>query len=84
VAIVGQSEFTLSLWRRGKGGGGPLEGVALKIWTFLGPNGTLFARDHFRAQKSLDFQGPPLPMTLEIDFLPSKSLRPAACKQQVH
>ncbi len=28
--------------------------------TFLGPNGTLFARSHFRAKKSLDFQGPPL------------------------
>jgi hypothetical protein len=28
--------------------------------TFLGPNGTLFARCQVRAQKSLDFQGPPL------------------------
>jgi hypothetical protein len=30
--------------------------------TFLGPNGTRFARCPFRAQKSLDFQGPRLPM----------------------
>jgi hypothetical protein len=43
-----------------------------------------FARCHFRAQKSLDFQGPPLPMTLEMDFPASKSLRPAPYKQQVH
>jgi hypothetical protein len=27
---------------------------------FLGPNCTRFACSHFRAQKSLDFQGPPL------------------------
>jgi hypothetical protein len=38
----------------------PLEGV--------GPeNGTRFARFHFRALKSLDFQGPPLPMALAMD-----------------
>ncbi len=30
---------------------------------------------HFRAQKSLDFQGPPLPMPLEMMLHPSKSLR---------
>jgi hypothetical protein len=38
-----------------------------QILLFLGPNGTRFARGHFRAQKSLDFQGPPLPMALEMD-----------------
>jgi hypothetical protein len=38
----------------------PLKGV--------GPeNGTRFARSHFRAQESLDFQGPPLPIALAID-----------------
>ncbi len=36
--------------------------------TFLGPSDTSFARCLFRAQKSLDFQGPPLPMALEIEF----------------
>jgi hypothetical protein len=41
----------------------PLEGVGPESETFLG-----FARCHFRAQKSLDFQGPPLPMALEIGF----------------
>ncbi len=56
---------------------------ALKILTFLGPNGTRFARCRCRAQKSLDFQGPSLPMTIEMDFPPSKSLRPAPFKQQV-
>ncbi len=41
----------------------------------LGQNGSSFARAHFRAKKSLDFQGPPLPMALEMDFPPSKSLQ---------
>ncbi len=49
------------------------------ISTFLGPNGTRFARCHFRVQKSLDFQGPSLPMPLA-----SKPLRTAQYKQQVH
>ncbi len=48
--------------------------------TFFGPSGTRFARCHFRAQKSLDFQGPPLPMALKIEFPASKSLRPAPYK----
>ncbi len=39
---------------------------------------------HFRAQKSLDFQGPPLPLALVMDLPASKSLRSAPCKQQVH
>jgi hypothetical protein len=34
------------------------------VSTLLGPNGTCFARCHFRAQKSLDFQGPLLSMAL--------------------
>jgi hypothetical protein len=34
---------------------------------FSGQNGTRFARCHFGAQKSLDFQGPPLPMALKLD-----------------
>jgi hypothetical protein len=34
---------------------------------FWGPNGTYLARGHFRAQKSLDFKGPPLPMALKMD-----------------
>jgi hypothetical protein len=48
---------------------------------FFGPNGTRFAFFHFRAQKSLDFQDPPFPMALEMDFPASKSLRPAPYKQ---
>ncbi len=57
---------------------GHWKGWALKISAFLGPNGTRFARDHFRAQKSLDFQGPPLPMALEMDVAHIKiiSFRP--------
>ncbi len=41
----------------------------------------------FRAHsffKSLDFQGPLLPMALEMDLLASKSICPAPYKQQVH
>jgi len=34
----------------------------------LGPNGIYFALCNFRAQKSLDFQCPPLPMALEMDW----------------
>jgi hypothetical protein len=37
-------------------------------YTFLDPNCTPFALCHFRAQKSLDFQGPLLPMALKMDF----------------
>jgi hypothetical protein len=33
-------------------------------------------------QKSPDFQGPPLPVALEIDLPPSKSLRPVPYKQK--
>ncbi len=36
------------------------------------------------AKNSLDFQGPPLPMALEVNFAASKSLRPAPYNQQVH
>ncbi len=38
----------------------------------------------FQDPKSLDFQGPPLPMALEIDFPLTKSLLPAPYKQQIH
>jgi hypothetical protein len=55
---------------------------ALKILTFLGPNGTRCARCHFWANKSLDFQGPSLPMALEMDAAQiKKSFRPAPYKQ---
>jgi hypothetical protein len=73
--------YLLFIWRgmlmRDNSFGGPLEGWALKIEAFLG-----FARCHFRAQKSLDFQGPPLPMALEMDFPALKSLRPALYKHR--
>ncbi len=43
-------------------------GWALEISTFWAPNGTsLTTRCHFRAQKSLDFQDPPLLMALVMD-----------------
>jgi hypothetical protein len=37
----------------------PYIAYSLEISTFLGPNGTRYARCHFRAQKSLDFSAPP-------------------------
>jgi hypothetical protein len=44
-------------------------GWALEISTFWAPNGTsLTTRCHFRAQKSLDFQDPPLIMALVMDM----------------
>ncbi len=48
---------------------GRLKGWALKLSTFLGPNGT---RYHLRAQKCLDFQGTPLQTALVMDFPASK------------
>jgi hypothetical protein len=36
-------------------------------WLF-GPNGTRFAHCHFRAQKSLDFQGPTLTIAIVMDI----------------
>ncbi len=52
---------------------GPLKGKALKISTFLGLNSTRVSRCHFRAQKSLDFQCPPLPMPFEMDTWPHQN-----------
>jgi hypothetical protein len=42
---------------------------------FLGPIGFRLARCHFRSQKILDFQGPPISMALEMYLSASKSLR---------
>ncbi len=47
---------------------GALEGVGPGNLDFFGPKGPRFARSYFRAQKSLDFQGPPLPMPLVMDL----------------
>ncbi len=47
---------------------GPLEGVGPENLDFFGPKWSRLSRCHFRAQKSLNFQGPPLPMALEMDF----------------
>jgi hypothetical protein len=54
----------------------PLEGVCPKNLDFLGPNGTPFTRCHLQGPKSLDFEGPPLSMALEMDLPTSKALRP--------
>jgi hypothetical protein len=46
--------------------------------TFSGPNGTRFARCHFMAQKSLDFQSPPFPMALVVDVAHKPQSRQSA------
>jgi hypothetical protein len=96
ISLLNSKLFCRKAWMGGGGrdivnsllpaweGGGVVRGQSKFISTFLGPNGTCLARCHFRAQKSLDFQAPPLPMGLEMDFPVTKSLRPAQYKQQVH
>jgi hypothetical protein len=49
-----------------------------KIATVLGPNGTLFAHCHFRAQKSLDFQDTPLTTTFVLDVACIEIIMPRA------
>ncbi len=46
----------------------------------MGPNGTRYARCHFRAQKSLDFQGPTLTIALVIDIARLKIIMSRAIK----
>jgi hypothetical protein len=48
--------------------------------TFLGPNGTRFTRAISGPKKSLDFQGPPLPMPLVSDVAPLKIITYRAIK----
>ncbi len=56
----------------------PLEGGGPKNWDFFGPwNGTKQSEFHLGA-KNRNFQDPPLPMVLEIDFPASKSSSPCA------
>ncbi len=62
--------------------------ISLLITKFLGQNGTRSARCHFRAPKSLQFQGPPLPSNDPRNgFAPIKIISSRAiyvCTQQVH
>jgi hypothetical protein len=62
----------------------PAFNMAIGLNDLIGPNGTGFTRCHFRAQKSRDFQGPPLPLALEIDFPTSILLHLAPYKQEEH
>jgi hypothetical protein len=48
--------------------------------TFWGPNGTRCARYHYRTQKSLDFQGPPLKMAQVMDIARLKIITDIAIK----
>jgi hypothetical protein len=52
---------------------GPLEGEGPENLDFLGLNSTRVSRCHFRAQKNLDFQCPPLPMPFEMDTWPHQN-----------
>jgi hypothetical protein len=46
---------------------GPLDGVGPENLNFFGPKWHLLSSWPFQGQKSLDFQGPPLPMALKMD-----------------
>ncbi len=52
---------------------GPLEGVGPEIKTFWGPEMAMSEASTIWAQKSRDFQGPPLPMAWVMDFPASQS-----------
>jgi hypothetical protein len=56
---------------------GHWKGWALKIETFLGPEMATSEASAIWAQKSRDFQGPPLPMARIMDLPPSESLSPS-------
>ncbi len=58
-------------------------------WTWMWANhstalGPMALSSPFQAQKSLDFQGPPLPMAIKMYLSTSKSFLPVPYKQQVH
>ncbi len=59
---------------------GALEGVGPKNPDFFGPKWHSLRSCHFRAQKSLDFQGPPLPMPQVMLLHSSKPLSTSAIK----
>jgi hypothetical protein len=54
-----------------------LEGVGSENLNFFGPKWHSLCSCHFRAQKSLNFQGPPLPMPLVMMLHASKALHTA-------
>jgi hypothetical protein len=60
----------------------PLEGLGPENRDFFGL-GSERSESHLGPKKSR-FQGPPLPIALEMYFPGSKPLRPAPYKQQVH
>ena len=59
---------------------GALEGVGPENLDFFGPKWHKQSECHFRAQKSLDFQGSPLPMPWVMMLHPSKPLSISAIK----
>jgi hypothetical protein len=75
-------------WTWGGMGGNPFlgafEGVGPEISTFLGTNGTRYARCHSRAQKRLDFRAHRFKIPSLWITPPSKSIRPASYKQLVY
>ncbi len=55
-----------------------VRGWAPKIETFLDPEMATGKASAIWAQKSRDFQGPPLPLAQVMDLPPSKPLSPSA------
>ena len=58
----------------------PLEGLCHESLNFFGPKQVSLGSSCFRAQKSLDFHGPTLPMALVMDLPPSNTLHTAPYK----
>ena len=61
------------------------------LWTydlygfkFFGPKQLLLCTSCFRAQKSIDFHGPTLPMALSMDLPASKELHTGPYQSEVH
>ncbi len=77
VQIKGEGLAVQSTYTSYQGGANPLQGQlkggCLENRDFLGPNGIRFAR----CLKSLDYQGPPFPITRVMDLPSCKSLRSA-------
>ncbi len=67
-------EFVLNSFEAGESiTEGIRRGGSWKSRLFLGPNGTRLAHSHFKVKKSLDFQGPPLPMPHVMDLASLKT-----------
>jgi hypothetical protein len=80
--LVVFSSLLISMWTYVCPLQGPLEGVGPEIFDFFRPK--WHSLRSLPSPKSIDFQGPPLPMALVMDSPASKSLPNSQYKQQLH